>query len=364
MSLFKNIFAKKDAPIITNHDFWNWFKKNEREFNSVVKNDKDIEKNFFNQLSSKLAELKEGYFYLTGMLDDHTVELIFTADGNVKNIVFVEELVASAPYLTGWKFTALKPSLDIEDVSINMSDLEFNADNLYFYSKNIPNCPDEIAICIIHKDMDDDNKSDIINGSYIFLENYIGELDFVNLIDDISFESLSEAKQELVPISKLKDFLVWRQKEFVEKYQGVRYETENDEHSVLEAKLEDGNSLIAVIDTNLLNWDRKASHPWMAVMKIGFDGGDNNGMPNNEDYDQLDYIQEELIDLLKDYEGYLNVGRQTSQNVREIFFACKEFRLPSKVFYDMQLKYEHMYEMEYYVFKDKYWQMLEQFKQD
>jgi hypothetical protein len=51
-------------------------------------------------------------FFLTGMYNDDTVELVLTADGAVKNIVFVEELVNSAPKIEGWKFTALKPALD------------------------------------------------------------------------------------------------------------------------------------------------------------------------------------------------------------------------------------------------------------
>jgi hypothetical protein len=52
------------------------------------------------------------------MYDENTVELVLTADGNTKNIVFVEELVEQAPRIEGWKFTALKPALQIEDVQL------------------------------------------------------------------------------------------------------------------------------------------------------------------------------------------------------------------------------------------------------
>ena len=37
MSLLKNIFGKKDEPIKTYNDFWNWFQKNEKAFFDVVK---------------------------------------------------------------------------------------------------------------------------------------------------------------------------------------------------------------------------------------------------------------------------------------------------------------------------------------
>ena len=108
MSFLKNILGKKDSPIKSYSDFWNWFHDNEKTFYNVVKSNKDIEKGFFDKLSPKLAELKDGYFFLTGMYDENTVELVLTADGNTKNIVFIEELVEQAPKIKGWKLSDLK----------------------------------------------------------------------------------------------------------------------------------------------------------------------------------------------------------------------------------------------------------------
>lgn len=167
---------------------------------------------------------------------------------------------------------------------------------------------------------------------YIFLENYLGELGFVNNNDNLHIINITEAQKELVPIAKLKDFLKSRQKEFIEKYQGIRYDTENDEYSMLQAELVSGNLLLAVANTKLLNWDRQASHPWLAVITIKYDGSNNNGMPNNKDSENLWNIEDEISTSLKDKEGYLNVGRQTAKNEREIYFACRDFRKPSEVF--------------------------------
>lgn len=364
MSFLKNIFGKKDYPIKSYSDFWTWYQKNEKDFFYVIKSKQNIQKDFFDKLSPKLGELKDGFFYLTGMFDENIVELVFTADGNTKNIVFIEELVASAPNINGWKFTALKPALNIEDVSIDMAGQKFNSENLYFYSNDLPNYPDEIDICVVHSDMTNDNRQKIINGTYIFLDNYLGELDFVNHIDNLQIINKSEAQKELVPIAKLKDFLTWRQKEFIEKYEGVRYNTENDEYSILEAELENGNMLLAVVNTNLLQWDRQASHPWLAVMTIKYDGNKNNGMPNNTDYELLGSIEDEIMLSLKDKEGNLNIGRQTANNERDIYFACKDFRKVSKAFYETQKKYGDKFEMEFDIYKDKYWQTFERFKQN
>ncbi len=120
------------------------------------------------------------------MYDDNTVELVLTADGSVKNIVFVEELVNSAPNINGWEFTSLKPALDIQDVNIKMAGYEFNKSNINFYSQEIAEYPDEIDIIIVHDDLSEENKEQISNGVYIFLDNYLGELDFVNNIDNLN----------------------------------------------------------------------------------------------------------------------------------------------------------------------------------
>lgn len=361
MSFLKNIFAKKDQPIKSYSDFWNWFQNNEKIFFNIVKENKNIEKDFFDKLSYKLEELKDGYFYLTGMYDDNTVELIFTADSNIKNIVFVEDLVENAPKIIGWKFTALKPALDIENLGINMGEYKFDSDNLSFYSNDYSDYPDEIDITVIHDDQTEENKDQIGNGIYIFLDNYLGELDFVNNIDNLQVINKNEAKKELIPITKLKDFLIWRQKEFIEKYDGVRYNTEEDEYSILEAELKNGNNLIAVVNANLLNWDSKASHPWIAVITFKFNGHNNNGMPNENDYKRLNEIEENILQQLLDKEGYLYIGRQTANSEREIYFACKDFRKPSKVLFSIQQKHSNEFDVEYDIYKDKYWQSFERF---
>lgn len=364
MSFIKSLFGKKDTPIKSYSDFWNWFSQHEKDFFKLVssrKGSKEIEQGFFDKISPKLGEIKEGFFYVTGMFDDKTVELVLTADGDTKNIVFVEELVSAAPSIAGWKFTALKPALDIKDVYITMGGYEFSDNNLHFYANELEGYPDEIDITIVHKDLTEENRKQITNGIYIFLDNYLGELDFVNNIDTLQIAGVQQAEKELIPISKLKNFLTWRQKEFIEKYEGTRYDTENDEHSTLEAELESGNKLFAIINTDLLNWDSKASHPWISVLTLKYDGSKSNGMPSDKDYKLLDKIQDEIMQELKDIDGYLNVGRQTAKNEREIYFACRDFRKPSKVFYKVEQKYSGNFEIEYEIYKDKYWQSFERF---
>lgn len=60
------------------------------------------------------------------MYDDSIVELVFILDGNIKNIIFVEELIVVVLLILGWKFIVLKLVVDIEGLSISMLGYEFD----------------------------------------------------------------------------------------------------------------------------------------------------------------------------------------------------------------------------------------------
>ena len=243
-----------------------------------------------------------------------------------------------------------------------MAGYSFTNENLFFYSNDLEDYPDEIDITVVHNDYNDENKSDIINGSYLFIDHYLGELKSITIIDNIDFISKNEAEKELIPIEKLKSFITWREKEFIEKYEGTRRNTENDSYSSLEATLKNGNPMFAIINTDLLDWDAKASHPWVLKFEIKYDGENNNGLPNKETYEFLDVIEKEINTELKDFEGYLNVGRETADNIREIYFACKDFRKPSKVSDKILARYSDQIEISYEVYKDKYWRSFNRFR--
>lgn len=187
-------------------------------------------------------------------------------------------------------------------------------------------------------------------------------MNLATVIDNIIVTTPDKAKKALIPIAKLKDFINWRQKEFIEKYEGARHATENDTHSIIESHLKNGNALFAVINTDLLKWDRRASHPWILHMEIPYDGNENNGMPDSETLGLLDNIEKDVLQELRDFEGYLYIGRQSGKNLREIYFACKDFRKPSKVAHTIQKNYQAQFEITFDIYIDKYWNSFDRFK--
>lgn len=336
-------------------DFWNWFLTHEKDFYQIVKEGGQgtIEKDFFEIIASKLNNIKDGYYFLTGMSDDVTAELIITVDGEIANIVFAEELIEAAPKMGHWKFTALKPAMDIQKVSVGMGDYSFSKDNISFYSNELEDYQDEIDLVFVYHG-NAKNKDAITTGVCLFLDNFLGELNFATQIDTFRVIGIDQAEKDLVPIEKLQDFLLWREREFTEKYKSVKRTDDEDEFSILRADLENGRPLIACMNMHLLEYDAKASYPWISVLKFHYNGDHNDGLPEKDDFEKLSDIEDLAIEELKVH-GYLYIGRESADNIKESYFAGKDFRKISKVF-NIIKRNNPEYNISVRIFKDKYWQ--------
>lgn len=362
MGIFDKILGKKEPKKepFTYSDFWNWFLTKEKTFFEVVKNRTHIEEQFFDVMSPELAKINAGYYFLSGMCDDHTAELIITVEGDLKKIIFAEELIAAAPNIDHWKFTALKPEKDIENGAISMNGFEFTKDKIYFYSNEIEGYPDEIDLAFVYEDLNEDNRSSVTTGVCIFLDNFLGELNFATQIDTFSIIGKNEAQKELVPIEKLKEFLLWREREFVEKYKGVKISEKEDQFSLFEGTLASGLPIMAMMNVSLLKYNAKASYPWVSVLKISYDGSRKNGFPEEDDYNKMNVIEDGAIEALTLENGHLYIGRETADNCKTLYFVSQDFRQTSKVF-DQIIKENSNYKISLEIYKDKYWQSFERY---
>ena len=364
MRFFRRLFDKEPTKTIeTYSDFWAWFIENERSLYSVIKSGKRVPEDFITPVHEKLNELRdECFFLLAGMFDEDRAELIITSEGIVKNFVFAVDLVNAAPSLDNWKFTSLKPAIDIKDIAIRMGEIEFRKEKIKFYPVEVKGYPDLISLKITHEDFTDQSEDLISHGVYIYMDHIIGERNFMSIIDDFEVVSESSIEDEVVPIEKINDYLIWRQKEFFEKYEGQRRKTEEDQYILLEATLRSGNRALSTLNTDLLKWDSKASHPWILVIKIEYNTKRNDGLPDDDVAEELNRIEDIFLQELQDINGYLNIGRETGDWLREIFFACKETDWCSRKANELIEEYEGSLKLEYDLYKDKYWKRFEKYK--
>ncbi len=349
-----------DVNKMSHEEFWIWFSGSADLFYETVKSQESIALNFIDAVSRKLTGLRAGFFILVGMYDDDTAEMIITADGNVTVIPFIEELVSSAPNIPNWRFTALKPPTDRDDFEVGFSQASLSADNLFFTYNAQSKYPDLIDIDVVHADITDATKRLFTQGIFIFLENYIGEMECIELIDNIEIKAKHLADGELIPMSKLASFLKWRHKELVEKYDQVIHSSEEDTYVGYESETKDGLTIIATINTKLLNWEHIAAYPWITVLTLGYHQG-SNGMPREDDYLLLEVLEEKVNALMAESQYCLNIGRETGGNRREVLFATKGFRQTVKVM-DEVARIESPFKISYDIFKDKYWRSLERFR--
>ena len=343
-------------------EFWEWFQENENHFFEIVEQKQNIQSDFLFELQDKLQKICDSIFFLTGMLDDQRVELIFSSDGIVKHFAIIEDIVNAAPKLENWIFVAHKPALASKDIYIEKDGFKFNVEKIGFAPLVDPDYPDEIEILVVHEDFTENNKSEITSGVFIFLDHLLGEINFGVKVDLMKVNGPDSTTDEIISIEKLPEYLNWREKEFIEKYEGTRHNTETDQYGSFKGATKDDLPVFAVMNTSLLNWESKGSHPWIAVIKIEFDGTNNNGLPDELTYQLLDKFEDELMTELIDFEGYLNVGRETYDGLRKIFFACKDYRKPSRVLYNVSRKYTDFSSIEYDIYKDKYWQTFARFQ--
>ncbi len=366
MSFLKKLFGARENGKLTYPDFWIWFDKNKNTFFKIVKrNDiEEIQNEIFGPLETKLNQVKEGIYYSVGMFADDQAELILSAEGDVRNVVFVEELVQKAPSFGNWKITALKPSHELKDANIRMEGIVFSEDTIQFSITEDELYPDEINLTFVHQDYDDDQRELFVNGTYVFLDYYIGELEFITSIDEMEVTQASRVKSPPTSISKLPSYLAYRKKEFVEKYDEVLFKELEKEYISFSGNLKSGSPIIAFFKKGFLSWEPKASYPWMLVFEISYDGSQRNGLPSEEMRNQLNDLEENLIKKLESIESRIYVGRQSLDSVRSIFFVCKEFRESSKLAFELVHAHKEQLEISFDLYLDKYWKTFNRFRSE
>jgi Family of unknown function (DUF695) len=338
--------------------FWAWFAAHERQFFHAVQTQTRIEADVLDKISPALDNVKVGLLCQVGITGT-TVELNISANGAIETIVFAEELVQAAPHLIGWRFTALKSATPINGLEIQINGHLFNDTNIHFYSIFNATHPDRIALTLTHNSLSKKNRSIIGTGMINFLDSYIGELRAVTVIDQITIIASRKAKRQLMPIGSLDAFLLRRQTKFLNKYQNLGQLTCQGKYITAGGFQTNKEPIIALIDTGLMAWGGKPSHPWIAVITAEYDGTQNVGMPDAATSDLLFKLENDLFAMLPKSQGYLKIASQTASNSRKLYFACQDFRDPAKVLYQLQTSYASSFDVTYEIYKDKYWQSME-----
>lgn len=358
MSFLNKLFGKeiKGTETVTFEkkckDFWDWFETKEKEYYAIVKSNTRVVEDFMDEVMPKLKEINENFNMLVGGVSSEGIcDFIVTADGVIKDIVFAEEFMACAPTIAGWSFVANKPASG--DISLEMSGYVFNSKTITFLPLYDENHPDEIALRFIVEGYKAEEESVVGNALYIFLDNYLGELETVTLIDYLEVRGADMLTGEEVPLDKLKEYLHYREAEFVEKYNEVKHNSDEDSHMVCQATIEGFPYFISVNKT-LLDWDKKMSYPWIVKVEIPY-AGDANGLPESKQFDFMNEVEDMVLETNEEGNNLLFIVRETGNSKRTIYFVAQDFRKASKCVKQALSLYTEKEGISFSVYKDKYW---------
>lgn len=361
MNLMEETISRKQTGRRSADAFWEWFADNERRFREA-QGDASKVGAFLDELMARLQLFNRWLKVLIGPYARGHWELIITADADIALFSRVEELVSAAPVLKGWIFTALKPGFGLDQIRIDMYDREFSARTMQFYPEINPAYPDKIKIVLVHKEYDPAKADEFRMGSFILVENGIGELAAATRIDEYHVRSFPAESEGigLIPLDKLDKYLAWREKEFIEKYEHAGNVRPKGQWGVLEGKTLDGHLIFAAVNRAYKNWEFKPAYPWLGMVEIRYKG-DKRGLPSEAQFREMDQMEKEIVSMLPP-EKVIHTGHTTINHCRTVYLFTSDYKAIANPIMDyVEEKGKAPFKMDFFIRKDKYWEGLGDF---
>jgi hypothetical protein len=345
----------------TPESFWKWFSDNQHRYQQIEQLDGDDAHELVNEVVEELKKYDPWFKALMGKYDDTTSELIVTADGDIALFVKVEELIDKAPAIAGWKFTAHKPPLGFDEISIEMFGKTFDDETMRFYPITDDAYPDMVSVIFTHSAYNSNEADDFETGGSIYVQNAMGELNTAIQLDHYEIGPEPDDKSLLIPVTKLNDYLNWREKEFIEKYDHAGIEFPEDTYATIEGEDQDGNVMLAIVVSSLEEWPYRPVFCWWVGVQMEYKEAEN-GLPDQETLTALQDIEEKLTDLLTAQQYVVYVATKTFKGCRTAHFYAKNYKTPSSLLHPFLKTLDAPgIQLGFFIEKDKYWQHVEEF---
>ena len=86
----------------------------------------------------------------------------------------------------------------------------------------------------------------------------------------------------------------------------------------------DGYPALAIINSDLKKLENKSQYPYSVFIELVPDSFNENGHPEDEEYDYLNDVEKKIIEYLEDQTKTVHVGHTTLYRTREIIFYTKD----------------------------------------
>ena len=191
--------------------FWDWFRTNEANFFFLnqITNINERER-ILDDFLYHLHRYCDHLFFEIGGHPNDKQDLIISADGNSDLFTKVESLVKHAPTLEYWNIIALKPPKG--NFIIDYEGIKLDPNCIYFMPLSSKTSK-KIGLRVYIQNYENAKKMDFLTGTYLLLDNLLGERSSALNIGHLEIQDLSifPKKEDLIEFNKLPKYIKWKE---------------------------------------------------------------------------------------------------------------------------------------------------------
>jgi hypothetical protein len=178
---------------LSKQHFWNWFSRHHQEYLTLISKSKKETAYWLSELTTHLRTYYRSLDFSLDCPPGKTATLTITVCGKAKHFKQVDDMVAKAPEIAGWRFVALEEprpidffmEKEIRDSGIDPRELRFSFDD---------DDADYTALSIYHPLCTEENYDLIYRLAYAAIFNLLGERSFAIDIRRFEVYNLSMAR--------------------------------------------------------------------------------------------------------------------------------------------------------------------------
>jgi hypothetical protein len=178
--------SASDEARVTFKVFWDWFVAHSKELLRI----RSADSSEYVQLESMVADVDPGIgIEIGGGSGPTELQLIFTSHGVQDLFPIIDDLVAAAPPIKGWRVRALKPPL-LEDFKLTYEGWSISAADIWVQlSKHVDQGTYDITVAV-RCSSNMASSAELKDAAIIAVESYLGERAFATMIREWKFVNL------------------------------------------------------------------------------------------------------------------------------------------------------------------------------
>lgn len=169
-------------------DFWHWFVKNEHR----LKNFESDPDKYLNEFLTQIKKIRAGLAIELEPPKNGIINMTVSADGNIELFHIVQQIVAKAPTVKGWKIFAFRQRLapaGVKEMTLKIGDVQLDPSEMKFLPV-IDN--GKLNIVIYVAGVNEENYNRVAYAGLMLLDNILGEYDCVMKVDSYDFKELPD----------------------------------------------------------------------------------------------------------------------------------------------------------------------------